>query len=291
MTAFSFICPSRRVLIAAASGTAIALASQTTGFGGGCGGGSSIEINVESPCCSDPSNAKEDDVLIRSVVWDDGSEFDEFVFASSVSDVQYEGPSNRLRVITGHDCEVGDPGVFNIQDEDGNGSSISSEDLSLFADRILNAWNHENLNAYIHRRSSAYFSCTVEFEEIIRDNSPLADEIGELIIFELSGNSKIQIEALDEAGEVIGTPVVIEDYKKVSPERLYTRKYSNSGNPLCGSYELKATGLDLSDLGVNEVKTLRFRSPESSCGSDVKASFRVVGVKTSSLPTAAMVFD
>jgi hypothetical protein len=270
--------------------TTIFFCSQTIGSGG-CGGGNSstIEIHVETPCCGDPYGARDGDVLIRSVVWEDGSEFDQFIFASDVTDVEYEGSGNKLRIITGHESSVGTPGVFSIQNEDGDGSSVSETDKELFADRILNAWNHENLNSYIHRRTSAHFTCTVEYEETIRDNSPLEDDIGELIVFEVSGNSWLQIEALDDEGNAIGTPLVVGNYHKVYPERLYTRKYSNNGSPLCGSYEIRALGVDLSDLGVNEARKFRFSNPNHN--GDIKASIRVVGVKTSTLPTAAMVFD
>ena len=43
--------------------------------GGGCNNnhGGTIEVHVESPCCGDPSYAREDDLLLRRIVWDDGS--------------------------------------------------------------------------------------------------------------------------------------------------------------------------------------------------------------------------
>ena len=50
-------------------------------------------------------------------------------------------------------------------------------------------------------------------------------------------------------------------------------------------------GVDLSDLGVNEVRSIRVSTPTNAGGSDIKASFRIVGVRTSTVPTAAMVFD
>jgi len=276
-----------------ALGTTLLLAAQTIGSGNCNGGhGNTIEIHVDTPCCSSPYAARDNDVLLQRVVWDDGSEFDEFIFATNVSDVQYEGGLNKLRIITGHAGAVGTPGVYAIQDEDGDGGSISETDKQLFADRILNAWNHDNINSYIHRRSKEHFSCVVEYEETIRDNSPLGDDIGELIVFEVSGNSWLQIEALDENGSVLGTPIVVGNYKKVYPDRLYTRKYANNGSPLCGSYEIKAIGVDLSDLGVNEARFFRFSKPEHpGGGGDIKASIRVVGVRTSTVPTAAMVFD
>lgn len=263
--------------------------------GGGCnggGGGSTIEIHVDTPCCWNPSSANTNDILIQSVTWDDGTTHDDFILAAAVSDVQYEGPTNRLRVITGHDSTVGEPGVFHAEDEDGDGTSISETDLDLFANRILNAWNHENINAYIHRRSKKFFSCTVEFEETIWDNAIESDDVGELLVFEISGNSWIQIEALDEAGEILGAPLVVGNYKKISPYPLYTKKYNNTGDPVNGEYEIRAIGVDLSDLGVTQARIIRFRTPENPPGmGDIKASIRVIGVKTATLPTAAMVFD
>lgn len=268
---------------------------ETDGIGnGGCnnGNGNTIEIHVETPGHSSPYEARGGDVLIRRVVWADDREFEDFIFASNVTEVEYEGGVNKLRTITGHEGSVGTPGVFPIQDEDGDGNTISETDRQLFADRILGAWNHDNINSYIHRRSKEHFSCIVEYEETIRDNSPLEDEIGELIVFEVSGNSWLQIEAIDESGAVMGTPIVVGNYKKVHPERLYTRKYADNGSPLSGSYEIRALGIDLSDLGVNEVRFLRFSKPQHpGGGGDIKASVRVVGVRTSTVPTAAMVFD
>ena len=273
-------------------GTTLLLSPQGIGSGG-CNGnhGGTIEIHVESPCCGDPSHAREDDLLLRRVVWDDGSDFDEFIFASEVRDVVYSGPNHRVRVITGHECQTGDPGVHPIQNEDGNGSGTSSLDRRLFADRILGAFNHENLNAYVHRRTCADFSCVIRFEETIRDNSPLSDEVGELLVLEMSGNSWIQIEAVDDQGNTVGTPYVIDHYRRIAPERLFTRRYSNSGSPLCGSYKWKAIGVDLSDLGVNALENLKVSTPSNTGGADVKASFRIAGIRTSTTPTAAMVFD
>lgn len=280
------------LVTACVMGTTIIFSSQTIGSGGCNGGGSSIEIHLETPCCTSVYGARDSDVLIRSVVWDDGSEFDQFIYASDVTDVEYEGTANRMRVVTSHESTVGEPGVFNIQNEDGDGSNISSEDRESFADRILNAWNHDNVNAYIHNRSLDHFSCIVEYEETIRDNSPLQDDIGELIVFEVSGNSWVKIEAIDDDGSVMGNPVTIGNYKHVYPDRIYTRKYSNTGSPLCSSYEVFAVGLDLSELGVSEARRFRFSTPEQTYGNgNLKPSIRVVGVRTSTVPTAAMVFD
>lgn len=59
-----------------------------------------------------------------------------------------------------------------------------------------------------------------------------------------------------------------------------------------GEYEIRAIGVDLSDLGVTQARIIRFRTPENPPGmGDIKASIRVIGVKTATLPTAAMVFD
>ena len=203
-------------------------------------------------------------------------------------------PGNR-GVVTGPDSEVGAPGVFDIEDGDGNAGSISTQDHMIFADRILNAWNHNNLNAYVDLGRAHIIRSRSISESTIRDNSPLEDDVGELIIFEVSGNSIVQIEAaLDESGQVIGTPVIVgygNEWKRIAPDRLYVGRYDNQGSPRCGSFEYKATGVDLTDLGVMELNTLRISRPTNAGCSDVRADTRIVGVKTSIVPTAAMVFD
>jgi len=271
-------------------GVALFVPGQVIGSGGSSG--NTIEINMEAPCCSSASTALDNDITIMSYVSDEGYLFDYFIYAASVSEVEYEGTPNKLRAITAHESQVGDPGVYNIQDEDGDGATISETDKEMFADRILNTWNNSNINAYVHRRTNAHFSCIVEFEETIYDNSPLSDAVGELLVFEISGNSWVQIEAIDEFGEVLGSPVVVGNYLKISPENIYTRKYSDDGDPQNGYYEVKAITVDLSDLGVNNARLFRVRSPEHPPGGgDIKACFRVIGIKTSLLPTATMVFD
>lgn len=260
--------------------------------GGGCnGGGPTIEIHVNTPCCSSPSGAKHDDILLQYVVWEDGTMSDQFIYAAGVRDVEYDGPNGKFRVITGPNCSVGDPGVHDIEDEDGNGGSISELDKTMFADRILNAWNHENLNAYVDLRSSSHYAFTVDFEEVIRDDSPLADDVGELLVFEVSGNSIVKLEAMNEAGQVIGQPVIIEDWKRVAPDRLYVGRYTNNGTPRCGSYEYKAIGVDISEFGVTQLMSLRVSRPSNSGCADTRADTRIIGVKTAIMPTAAMVFD
>ena len=284
----------KSTIIGLAAGSIFAISQPVDGFGGGCSGGSTIEIHVETPGHNAPASAKHADILLQYVTWPDGTAIDEFVYVDAVRDVEYEGPTRKLRVVTGPDSEVGTPGVFDIEDGDGNAGSISTQDVTIFADRILNAWNHNNLNAYVDLRSSSHYSFTVDFESTIRDNSPLEDDVGELIIFEVSGNSIVQIEALDESGQVIGTPVIVgygNEWKRIAPDRLYVGRYANNGSPRCGSFEYKATGVDLTDLGVMELNTLRISRPTDAGCSDVRADTRIVGVKTSIVPTAAMVFD
>ena len=284
----------KSIITGLAAGSLFAITHPVDGFGGGCSGGSTIEIHVETPGHNSPSSAKHADILLQYVTWPDGTSIDEFIYVDDVRDVEYEGPTRKMRAITGPDSEVGSPGVFDIEDGDGNSGSVSSQDLSLFADRILNAWNHNNLNGYIDLRSNAHYSFTVDFEATIRDNSPLEDDVGELLIFEVAGNSIVQIEALDEQGQTIGTPVIVgygSEWKRVAPERLYVGRYANNGSPRCGSFEYKATGVDLTDLGVMELNTLRISRPTNAGCSDVRADTRIVGVKTSIVPTAAMVFD
>ncbi|MCH2149565.1 MAG: hypothetical protein MK095_09045 [Phycisphaerales bacterium] len=284
----------KSIITGLAAGSLFAITHPVDGFGGGCSGGSTIEIHVETPGHNSPSAAKHADILLQYVTWPDGTSIDEFIYVDDVRDVEYEGPIRKMRAITGPDSEVGNPGVFDIEDGDGNSGSVSSQDLSLFADRILNAWNHNNLNGYIDLRSNAHYSFTVDFEATIRDNSPLEDDVGELLIFEVAGNSIVQIEALDEQGQTIGTPVIVgygSEWKRVAPERLYVGRYANNGSPRCGSFEYKATGVDLTDLGVMELNTLRISRPTNAGCSDVRADTRIVGVKTSIVPTAAMVFD
>ena len=289
----SVIRTTKSILVGVTTGCAFAIAQPVDGAGGNCSGGSSIEVHVETPCCNTPSSAKHSDILLQYIIWPDGTSIDEFVYVDAVRDVEYEGPKGKMRVITGPYSEVGDPGVFDIEDGDGMGGSISSQDLTIFADRILNAWNHNNLNAYVDIRSSSHYSFTIDFEATIRDNSPLVDNVGELLVFEVSGNSVVQIEALDEDGQPIGTPMIVggSDWKRVSPDRLYVGRYANNGTPRCGSFEYKATGVDLTDLGVMELNTLRISRPTDAGCSDVRADTRIVGVKTSIVPTAAMVFD
>ncbi|MDG2291562.1 MAG: hypothetical protein P8L37_02805 [Phycisphaerales bacterium] len=271
----------------------VLVAAQSAGGGGGCNSGSTIEISVDTPCCSDPASAKHADILLEYVTWSDGTVIDEFVFASDIYDVEYEGPVNKFRVITGPDSETGSPGVFGIEDCDGNDSSVSSDDRTIFAQHMLDAFNHRNLNAYVDLRANAHYAYTIEFEEPLRDNSPFEDEVGELLVFEVAGNSMVQLQALDELGNAVGSAITVggNDWKRVSPERIYVGRYSNNGSPRCGSFEYKATGVDLTDLGVNTLSSIRVSRPTNVGCSDVRADTRLVGVKTSVVPTAAMVFD
>ena len=271
----------------------ILVATQTAGGGGGCNSGSTIEINVDTPCCPNPASAKHADILLEYVTWPDGTVIDEFIFASGIRDVEYEGPVNKFRVITGPECATGTPGVYAIEDCDGTESSVSSEDRELFAQHILDASSHRNLNAYVDLRANRHYAYTIEFEEPLRDNSPFEDEVGELIVFEVAGNSMVQLEALDELGNPVGTAITVggNDWKRVSPERLYVGRYSNNGSTRCGSYEYKAMGIDLTALGVNSLASIRVSRPTNAGCSDVRADTRLVGVKTSVVPTAAMVFD
>jgi len=151
------------------------------------------------------------DVMLEQVLLPNGMQYTRFIHASSIDEFTFDGGTGTLRVIAGTET-TGTEGSFRLEDLDGNSSSVSPDDLALFNDRALSAFQNDNLNNYIDLSGSHDFSCVVTFDRTVKDNSPDADSTPEILYFERGSggsNSWLVIEAIDADGNVIGTPRVM----------------------------------------------------------------------------------
>jgi hypothetical protein len=205
------------------------------------------------------------DVLLNRVTLPSGMVYEKFIHASSIDHFNWSGGTGKLRVIAGTET-TNTSGSYRLEDLDGDGSSVSQDDLDAFSQRALDAFQNVNLNNYIDINSSGHeFSCIVTFERDVKDNDPDADQVPEFLYFERGGggsNSWLVIEALDDDGNVIGRPRVMAPTEAVSSDPpAMVDTHNSSMQPRNRPQEMTAVAVDLSELGVTQLRRLRMRNP------------------------------
>jgi hypothetical protein len=241
----------------------------------------------------DVNDGPRGDVVMGEVDFGMLLRYDRFHYVSRVTDFQYNGAPGTLRITVGPDCSSGAV-PHRIEDGDGNSSSISATDLAIFNDHATAAFNNVNLNHFvdIQNSGSARFSCVLEFDELVKDDSILDDDVPEIIYFERGsggGNSFLTIEALDADGNVVGRPLLIgpDDGIHCTPPAMVATL--NNDLSFKGQQEMTGVAIDMSDLGVVAFQRLRARTPVSSdrdrngvaySGGEVEADFKLVVVQT-----------
>ena len=197
--------------------------------------------------------------ILDAVEFPTGDIFSDFVTAEEVTDFDCPPTYSDLgwSVSTGTACTTAEPGWFMLEDEDGNGVSISDNDRELFNTRILDILNDRNLNSLVHLKDPDA-SFVIKFGELIRDNDPLMDNFGEVLYFERgtgAGNSTAYIQAVDEDGVGLGPIVTID-----GDETLPTTPLATIGTPWAPSMTDQTIGgatIDLTRLGVTTLRYLR----------------------------------
>jgi len=233
------------------------------------------------------------DVIMGAVDFGMMLRFDSFHYVSRVTDFQYNGDPGTLRITVGPDCSSG-AAPHRIEDGDGDPSSVSETDLEIFNAHATEAFNNVNLNHFvdIQHSGSAQFSCILEFDELVKDDSILDDDVPEIIYFERGsggGNSFLTIEALDADGNVVGRPLLIgpDDGIHCTPAAMVATL--NNDLTYRGEQEMTGVAIDMSDLGVVAFQRLRARTPVSTdldrngvaySGGEVEADFKLVVVQT-----------
>ncbi|MEM9064503.1 MAG: hypothetical protein AAGB51_03325 [Planctomycetota bacterium] len=232
------------------------------------------------------------DVMLTEVRLPDGMYYDQFIHAASIDEFYFAGGSGKLRVIAGVDT-TDTEGSFKLEDLDGNSSSVSQDDLALFNDRALSAFQNDNLNNYVDISGNYEFSCVVTFSRTVRDNDPAPDATPEILYFERGSggsNSWLVIEALDEHGNVMGTPRVMAPSEAVASDPpAMVDTHDSSLQPRNSPQEMTAVPVDLSELGVEQLDRLRMRTPVNGVdmwngspwtGGEIAPDFKLMVVQT-----------
>lgn len=247
------------------------------------------KVYIETPGHSNPRDAVNADVLIQSVVFEDGLEIgpDQLRFAGQIVEMNYAGPLDAFRVVNGEQATIGTAGVSYIEAQDNAPASISSLDRNLFCQRIENAMANRNLNNRVHLAAQSGYSFVVGFESRIWDSHFDNDPRPEILIFEEQGNSVLTVQALNDALQPTGTPVEIRavDIRSIRPSKVWVGRFDNDGNWQPGAYEAKLASIDLTALGVQSVKFLRITTSISN-GGESSADLKIVAVDSAPTPAA-----
>lgn len=269
----------------------IALAAPPGGGPSGSQGASSDQgmrpqVVVATPGYTNPRDAVGADVLLSSVSFADGVTVgpSHFVYAGSILHLHYAGPTGALRVQNGPLATVGNPGVSYIEAQDLQASSVSSLDCLYFCQKVDQTFENPNLNNRIDLKGAngLEFSITIALESRIFDSHLELDNRPELFIFEEQGNSVMTVQALNDLLLPVGTPVEVRavDLASIQPSKVWVGRIATDGAVLSGAHELMLKAIDLTSLGVPNVKYLRITNRLSG-GGQTATDFKVIGVDTS----------
>lgn len=268
-----------------------------SGSSGGSGSSSSSlpQLYTLTPGYSNPRDAVNKDVLLDRIVFADGVTVreDQFIYPTSVTNMQYNGPIDRFRRQNGAIATVGPQGIAYIDDLDGDGASVSPRDLELFANEMVTVWGNNNLNNRILLQSQAGYSFIVGLRTRIWDSNWGNDNRPELFVFEDQGNSVMTIQALSDDLQPVGTPVEVRavDIVSVQPNKVWVGRWNQNGQPQSGTYEAKVCAIDLSKLGVTSGRFFKITTAVSG-GGEASADLKIIAVDTSPGPAAqSMTFD
>jgi hypothetical protein len=248
-----------------------------------------------TPGYGNPRDAVGADVLLDRIVFEDGVtvQSTQFIYPGEVESVVYNGPVDKFRTMNGPLATVGSPGVRYIEDMDGNGASVSTQDRELFAAQMESTWANNNLNNRIHLHAQSVYSFIVDLETTVWDSDFALDLRPEIFIFEDQGNSVLTIQPLDEDGANIGTAVEVRavDIRSITPNKVWVGRFAENGALQSGTYELKVFSVDLTRLGVAHVRRLKITTAIGN-GGEASADLKIIAVDTSPAPAAqTMTFD
>ncbi|MFM7051090.1 MAG: hypothetical protein ACKOYN_03025 [Planctomycetota bacterium] len=247
------------------------------------------KVFIETPGYANPREAVNADVLIQTIVFEDGLEIgpDQLRFAGQIVEMNYAGPLDAFRVVNGELATIGTAGVSYIEAQDNVPASISALDRTLFCQRVENSLANRNLNNRVHLASQSGYSFVIGFESRIWDSHFDADQRPEILIFEEQGNSVLTVQALNDALQPVGTPVEIRavDIRSIQPKKVWVGRFDNNGQWQPGTYESKLASIDLTALGVQSVKFLRITTSISS-GGEASADLKIVAVDSAPTPAA-----
>ncbi len=250
---------------------------------------------VQTPGFSNPRDAVNADVLLQHIEFSDGSSIGsaQFVYPTEIRNMQYAGPIDRFRRQNGANATIGPTGIAYIDDLDGDGQSVSAQDLGLFADQMKIVLGNNNLNNRILLQSQAGYSFVVGLRTRIWDSEWGRDDRPELFVFEDQGNSVMTIQALNDELVPVGTPLEIRavDLVSMQPTKTWVGRWGQNGQPQSGTYEAKCCAIDLSRLGVTSTRYFKVTTAVSG-GGEASADLKILAVDTSPGPAAQTVtFD
>lgn len=227
---------------------------------------------------------------LMSIDFGGGLVFNKFIHATQASNFYMEGSSGATRIVRAPDSDVG-PEPMKAPT-----ASSSDSDKLEFETRLTEVFQNTNLNSFIDNQgSSPYFSFVLELEKPVKDDEAGDDDsVGEIIFFERGrnvANSYILLEALDEDGNVIGTPYLLDPDTPIEMSPSVQAAVFRGNLSYAGwSQDLGGVSIDLGKLGVSSLTRLRVSRPtvgengmESGMltgGRDLNPDFKLVFVQT-----------
>lgn len=240
--------------------------------------GGRATFNVSGPATGANPDVQ-GDAFLDSVVYPNGDAFTYHHKPSNIFGIDFNGDaSDRDWCVRGGAAStIGLRGDFVFGLADGDDRDVSDLDMLSFRADMLRAFNSNNLNNDLDMKGcDTRFTFTIEFDLIVRDNDPGADDFGEILYFERgagAGDSWIKFQAVDEDGNALGPWLVISPSETVPTEPVTTVHRDDE--------RLGACAIDVSRLGVSEFRFLRVSNDCAderaySGGGDLSPDFKVM---------------
>lgn len=262
--------------------------------------GQRATFNVAGPATGDTPDV-EADAMLTSVVYPNGEEYVFFYKPTEVTNITHNNTNfSKWGVRAGTKTSGDLSGFYTFGEQDGDGSSVSAQDLEDFAGLMLQAFQTNNLNQYVDLGGGGgatggdqfRFEFMIKFDMTVKDNDAGSDEFGELLYLERGsgyGNSWLKIQACDENGTALGPWLVIDPAETVqtTPETTVYRS----------SQKIGTTSIDISRLGVSEFEYLKVSNDcpgeyAYTGGGDLNPDFKIMAVITNEDQLAKMMlFD
>jgi hypothetical protein len=243
-------------------------------------------FRVSGPVVESADSGGYGDLRLDAVEMPDGERTTRFVFARRISGLVFDGPVGRLRLIAGQRGADSWADVLGLEAQDGDRTNVSQRDQTLFAERMLDAFDNPWLNEHVELSGNYRYEFTIEFEQTMVDDDAREDSFGEVICFERgagAGNSWLRMQAVDENGAAQGEAIIVSphEFRGTTPP-AHVGLFDELGARRNETEELGGATIDLTRLGVAELRFLKVSSPvaghDGFTGGETAADFKILGV-------------
>lgn len=181
-------------------------------------------------------------------------------------------------IIQNDEYTGGDTGAASTDRGDDIDDLTTTENLTADnEDEIANFLGNNNLNNIIDTEDDGTFEMNLFFDSVIRADNTGLDS---LFFWERGMNSDLQVQAIDDTGNIIGNAIKLLRFK--DRDRSNTLRQESAGfqidtTEIDGAQKVGSWGVSLEQLGVSRLSGIRVYANEDFNGPDFKVIARRSG--------------